>query len=335
MGALRRRWALAAGARHRSHRRHGLGPLPTLGLMAAGLALLAVFVVIEGRFATQPLMPLRIFSSRTLTAANVVVLLLGAAVFAMWFFLSLYLQQVRGFSPFRAGLAFLPMTLCIVVSSTLVSRVVTRIGPKPLLVAGMTMEAMGLLLFTQLSAKGTYVGEILVPSLLVAIGLGFAFVPVTIAAVAGVDHEEAGLASGGEYLALVRRCFRPGCPGRARHLADQPRPAPRGEQRGGDARGPDQRFPVGVPDPALFAAIGAAIALFGLPRVATTRRPSSRASTRLWPQGIATRGKHPSALGLPPHEARRGRYRHELDAAADRRDRGRSGHRRASSGAPP
>ena len=111
-----------------------------LGLMAVGVALLAIFLLIEGRFAKQPLMPLRIFSSRTLTAANVVVFLLGAAVFAMWFFLSLYLQQVRGYSPLRAGLAFLPMTLSIVICSTLVSRVVTRIGPKPLLVFGMIVS---------------------------------------------------------------------------------------------------------------------------------------------------------------------------------------------------
>src|SRR4029077_14662383 len=121
-----------------------------LGLMAVGVALLAMFVLIEGRVAKQPLMPLRIFSSRTLSAANVVVFLLGAAVFAMWFFLSLYLQQVRGYSPLRAGLAFLPMTLCIVICSTLVSRVVPRIGPKPMLVFGMIVEAVGLLLFTRL-----------------------------------------------------------------------------------------------------------------------------------------------------------------------------------------
>ena len=89
----------------------GWGSLPTLGLLTAGLVLLATFVAIEGRVASQPLMPLRIYSSRTLSAANVVVLLLGASVFAMWFFLSLYLQQVRGYSPIRAGLAFLPMTL--------------------------------------------------------------------------------------------------------------------------------------------------------------------------------------------------------------------------------
>ena len=100
--------------------------------------------MIEGRIARAPLMPLRIYSSRTLSAANVVVLLVGAAVFAMWFFLSLYLQQVLGYSPLRAGLAFLPMTLCIVAGSTLASRVVTRVGPKPMLVAGMVAQAAGL-----------------------------------------------------------------------------------------------------------------------------------------------------------------------------------------------
>jgi EmrB/QacA subfamily drug resistance transporter len=174
----------------------GWGAPSTLGLIAGGLVLLALFVAIEGRIARSPLMPLRIYSSRTLSAANVVVLLVGAAVFAMWFFLSLYLQQVLGYSPLRAGLAFLPMTLCIVAGSTLASRVVTRVGPKPMLVAGMIFQTAGLIGFTRISAGGSYLGEVLVPSLLVAIGIGFAFVPVTIAAVAGVPSSEAGLASG-------------------------------------------------------------------------------------------------------------------------------------------
>src|SRR5690348_1240335 len=141
-------------------------------------------------------MPLRIYSSRTLSAANVVVLLVGAAVFAMWFFLSLYLQQVLGYSPLRAGLAFLPMTLCIVAGSTLASRAVNHVGPKPMLVAGMVFQTIGLIGFTRISPGGSYLGEVLVPSLFVAIGIGLAFVPVTIAAVAGVADSEAGLASG-------------------------------------------------------------------------------------------------------------------------------------------
>jgi hypothetical protein len=106
----------------------GWGAASTLALMATGLVLLAVFLAIEGRFASAPLMPLRIYASRTLSAANVVVLMIGAAVFAMWFFLSLYLQQVLGYSPLKAGLAFLPMTLCIIAGSTFASRAVTRSG---------------------------------------------------------------------------------------------------------------------------------------------------------------------------------------------------------------
>ena len=174
----------------------GWGSLPTLALIATGVVLLVVFVAIEGRFAHSPLMPLRIFASRTLRASNIVVFLLGASTFAMWFFLSLYLQQVRDYSPLRAGLAFLPMTLSLVVASTLVSRGVTRIGAKPLLVAGMSLLALGLLWFTSLSPHGTYLGDVLAPSVVAAIGMGMAFVPVVIAAVSGVAPHEAGLASG-------------------------------------------------------------------------------------------------------------------------------------------
>jgi len=174
----------------------GWGSGQTLGLIAAGLALVAVFVAIEGRFAKVPLMPLRIYHSRTLSAANIVTFLIGAAVFAMWFFLSLYLQQVLGYSPIRAGLAFLPMTLCIIAGSTFASRAVTRMGAKRLLVVGMLFQTAGLLWFTDITAGGGYLSEVLVPSLLVAIGIGLAFVPATIAAVTGVAPQEAGLASG-------------------------------------------------------------------------------------------------------------------------------------------
>jgi EmrB/QacA subfamily drug resistance transporter len=174
----------------------GWGDSQTLILIAAGVALLAAFVVIEGRFARAPLMPLRIYASRTLSAANVVVLLVGGSSFGMWFFVSLYLQQVRGYSPIRAGLAFLPMTLCIVAGSTLASRVVGRVGAKPLLVAGMVSLTLGLAWFTGISPHGTYVGSMLFPSLLTAAGIGLAFVPATISAVSGVAPAEAGLASG-------------------------------------------------------------------------------------------------------------------------------------------
>jgi predicted MFS family arabinose efflux permease len=124
------------------------------------------------------------------------VFLLGAGMFGMWFFVSLYLQQVLGYSPLEAGLAFLPMTITIIVGSTVASRLTARRGAKPLLVTGMTLQAAGLLLFSGVSAGGSYVSDVLAPSLLVAAGIGIAFVPVTIAAMAGVAPGDAGLASG-------------------------------------------------------------------------------------------------------------------------------------------
>ncbi|MFL5820444.1 MAG: MFS transporter [Solirubrobacteraceae bacterium] len=175
---------------------NGWGSVQTIGVMTIGLALIGVFLTIEGRLAAAPLMPLRIFTSRMLSAANATMFLLGAAMFGMWFFASLYLQQVLGYSPLEAGLAFLPMTLTIVVGSTLASRAVSRIGVKPLLVGGMLAEAAGLLLFTSVSPRGSYLADVLAPSLIVAAGIGLAFVPITIAAVSGISHGEAGLASG-------------------------------------------------------------------------------------------------------------------------------------------
>jgi EmrB/QacA subfamily drug resistance transporter len=174
----------------------GWGSAQALGLIGAGIALLIVFLVIEGRFADAPLMPLRIYASRTLRAANIVVMLMGGATFGMWFFLSLYLQQVLGYSPIKAGLAFLPMTVCIVLTTAIVSRAVIRVGAKPLLLAGMACLTVGLVLLKDVSVDGTYASVMLAPSLLVAIGMGLSFVPATLLAVSGVDSAEAGLASG-------------------------------------------------------------------------------------------------------------------------------------------
>jgi EmrB/QacA subfamily drug resistance transporter len=175
---------------------NGWGSAQTLVVLGAGLALVGLFLLIEGRLASQPLMPLRIFRSRPLSSANAIVFLLGASMFGMWFFVSLYLQQVLGYSPLKAGLAFLPMTLTIVAGSMLASRLVTRVGVKPLLIGGMLSQAAGLLLFSRVPADGAYLADVLPAALLTAAGLGASFVPVTIAAVAGVEHSEAGLASG-------------------------------------------------------------------------------------------------------------------------------------------
>jgi len=175
---------------------NGWGSATTLATMAVGLALLAVFLVIEARLAAAPLMPLRIFSSLPLSAANLVVFALGSAVFAMWYFVTLYLQNVLGYSPIEAGFAFLPMTLLIVACSRVAGPLVSRRGPWGLLAAGMTMVAAGMLLFTQIDPGGSYLADVLAPSLLCATGIGFSFVPVTIAATTGVDAGESGLASG-------------------------------------------------------------------------------------------------------------------------------------------
>ncbi|HEY4826207.1 MAG TPA: MFS transporter [Solirubrobacteraceae bacterium] len=246
----------------------GWGAPSTLALLAAGFVLLAAFVAIEGRVASSPLMPLRIYSSRTLSAANMVVLLVGAAIFAMWFFLSLFLQQVLGYSALRAGLAFLPMTLCIVAGSTIASRAVTRVGPKPILVTGMVAQAAGLALFTRITPSGSYVGQLLAPSLLVAIGIGFAFVPVTIAAVSGVASEEAGLASG---LVNTSRLVG-GAVGLAILAAIATAHTNTEVQHGVAAHAAlTSGFVLAFGIAAAFAAAGAVIALVGLPSVSVSR----------------------------------------------------------------
>jgi len=175
--------------------RVGWGSAETIVRLAIAALLLASFVVIETR-ARRPLVPFSIFRLRTLRGANVVGLLIGMALFSMFFFISLYLQQVLGYSALKAGLAYLPLALTIIVSAGGASALVTRVGFKPTLIAGMVLIAVALVWFAQVSAGGTYLGDVLGPSLIVAVGLGFAFVPVTIAATTGVPADESGLASG-------------------------------------------------------------------------------------------------------------------------------------------
>jgi EmrB/QacA subfamily drug resistance transporter len=175
---------------------HGWGSTRTLVTIGLGVALLATFALIEGRLAKAPLVPLRIFRSRAVSGANVVVFCMGAAAFAMWYFLSLYLQQVLGYDPIEAGLSFLPMTVSIIVTSQVASRLVGRVGPGVVLTAGMAMIALGMLGLSQVSADGSYWADVLVPSIITAAGIGFSFVPVTISATQGVRGPEAGLASG-------------------------------------------------------------------------------------------------------------------------------------------
>jgi predicted MFS family arabinose efflux permease len=175
---------------------HGWGSARTLAWAGAGLVLIAVFIADQARFATAPLMPLRIFSSRMLKGANVVVFCLGAVSFAMWYFVSLYLQQVLGYTPIEAGLAFLPMPVAIGICTRFASRWTGQYGPGPVLAFGMALIAAGMFGFSGVSADGSYVSDVLWPSIVTAGGIGFSFVPATIAATTGVMGPEAGLASG-------------------------------------------------------------------------------------------------------------------------------------------
>jgi MFS family permease len=173
----------------------GWGSLQTAGLLALSIALFGGFVLAELR-SEAPLVPFSFFADRTRTGANVVGLLVGASLFSMFFFISLYMQQVLGYSPIKAGLSYLPLALSIIVSAGIASQLVTRVGFKPVLATGLALIAAGLLWFSQVSVDGSFLSDILGPSLLAAVGLGFSFVPVTIAAVSGATDRDAGLASG-------------------------------------------------------------------------------------------------------------------------------------------
>ncbi|MCW2989864.1 MAG: transporter [Solirubrobacterales bacterium] len=174
----------------------GWGSGKTLGLGIGALALLAFFVVWERRAADHPLVPFSIFRSRTLRGSNLAGLLIGASLFSMFFFISLYLQQVLHYDALKAGFAYLPLAVTIIISAGAASVLVTRIGFKTTLLAGLALITIGLVWFAQVSAGGSYVGDVLFPSVIAAMGLGFSFVPVTIGAVMGVSDDDSGLASG-------------------------------------------------------------------------------------------------------------------------------------------
>ena len=133
---------------------------------------------------------------RTVLGANVAGFILVTATFSMFLMLTLYMQQVLGYSAMETGAAYLAVAGTAILGSAVAAQLVTRIGVKPVLVAGMTSLTAGVVYFTQVSVGGSYLGDLLPGFLLVGLGLGFSFVPISIAALAGVSHSEAGLASG-------------------------------------------------------------------------------------------------------------------------------------------
>jgi EmrB/QacA subfamily drug resistance transporter len=174
---------------------NGWTSIQTIGALAGSAILMAAFLWIENR-SRSPLVPLGFFRRRTPTAANVIGLGLGTITFGTFFLLSLYMQQVLGFSAIKTGVAYLAVALTAVVASGVSQALVTRVGVKPILAIGMGLLGGGLAYFTQVSPHGSYLGDLLPGFLLIGVGLGFAFVPVSIAALAGIDGHDAGLASG-------------------------------------------------------------------------------------------------------------------------------------------
>ena len=173
----------------------GWGSGRTLGVFALSAALLVGFVVWENRVA-EPLMRFGLLRTKTVLGANVAGFILGTALFSMFLMLTLYMQQVLGYSAMKTGVAYLAVAGTSIIWANVAAAMVTRVGVRPLIAGGMAVLTLGLLLFTQVSVDGSYVSDLLPGFLLVAFGLAFCFVPISIAALAGVSQAEAGIASG-------------------------------------------------------------------------------------------------------------------------------------------
>jgi EmrB/QacA subfamily drug resistance transporter len=173
----------------------GWGSPRTVALMAGGLALLAAFAFIERR-SPAPLVRLSIFRLRTLTVADGVMLLVASGLFSMFFFASLYVQEILGYSPLRAGLAFLPVTAGIGIGAAISQQVIRRLGVRAVAVAGIAIATVGMVILTRLPVHGSYAGDLLVGLMPMSIGMGLTFVPITLLGTGNVEADDAGLASG-------------------------------------------------------------------------------------------------------------------------------------------
>jgi EmrB/QacA subfamily drug resistance transporter len=167
----------------------------TVSFFGAAIVLLTGFVAWELR-QPEPLMRFGILRIRTVSGANVAGFIMGTALFSMFLMLTLYMQQVLGYSAMRTGVAYLAVAGTAILWSAVAAQLVTRLGVKPVLVVGMVSLTAGLLYFTQVSVGGSYLADLLPGFLLTGLGIGFSFVPISIAALAGIQPAEAGLASG-------------------------------------------------------------------------------------------------------------------------------------------
>lgn len=173
----------------------GWGSGTTLGVFAAAVVLLAGFVLRETR-TKDPLMSFSIFKIKTVSGANIAGFILGTALFSMFLMLTLYMQQVLDYSPLKTGVAYIAVAGSSIVWAMVAQTLVTRVGVKPVLVTGMSLLTIGLLYFTQVSVEGSYLGDLLPGFLVIAMGMAFSFVSISIAALAGVPAKDAGIASG-------------------------------------------------------------------------------------------------------------------------------------------
>ena len=174
---------------------HGWGSAETIALLTASGGLVLAFVGIELR-SSAPLLPMRLFRLRTLSGSNLAGLLLGGALFSQFFLLTLYMQQVLHYSALQTGVAYIALTLAIIIFANVSQALALRVGIRPLLPMGLLLAAAGLVLYARLPVHGHYFWDLFPPFVLSGIGMAFAFIPMTIGAVAGVKPAEAGIASG-------------------------------------------------------------------------------------------------------------------------------------------
>ena len=174
----------------------GWGSVQTLGLLGLAVLLFVIFIATQ-KSSKEPLLPLSIFKAPNLSAGNIVMGLMAAAWIPLWFFLNLYLQQILNYSAFKSGLALLPMTLAIMLIMVgFTGKLVQRFGFKNNLVAGLAFLTVSLFLFSRVTVNGSFLADVLLPSLLGAIGMSLAYIPGTMASMSGAKPEETGLASG-------------------------------------------------------------------------------------------------------------------------------------------
>src|SRR4051795_7814662 len=174
---------------------HGSATAESVGLLAAAATLIGAFFVIELR-SKAPLLPLRIFRLRTLSASNLSGLLMGGAIFSQFFLLTLYMQQVLHYSALETGVAYIGLTVTIIAFSAISQALVTRIGVRPVLATGMFLSAAGLVMYAQLPVPGSYFTDLFPAFLISGLGLALAFVPMSIGGLTGVRQSDAGVASG-------------------------------------------------------------------------------------------------------------------------------------------